>query len=646
MILQEKTKTEFIFEFEAAKTTQNVWCQCDYCGIEFVRQKYVIIRGYKVINKDCCSNKKCIKLKREESSFLIHGVKNAGGTAHSLEKTKTTNLKKYGINNPNALNEVKEKTKTTNLKKYGKEHYAQTEQFKTSLKETYDKKSDDEKVKIEEKRKSTNNELYGADYASSTPWFKEKVKETVQEKYDVDCVSKNEEVKEKIKQTNIEKYGHNSYLASNKNRENLKKYWLETLGVEYHLQSPECQENLKKIYLERYGVDHPLKSEEVKEKIKQTNIEKYGVNCPLQNEKVKNKSKETCLNVYGVDNASKSEEVKEKIKQTNIEKYGVDHYSKTPQFIEKYTKTCMGKYGVPTTLLLFDGIKKFGKTENKIKEWINSLGFNFEKDYSVLKTKELDMLDKETKIAIEYCGNYWHSDGCQSPKDKNYHYDKYKNCLAQNIRLITIFEDEWKLREKQCKDYLKSVLGIFDKKIFARKCEIKEISKEKAINFINENHIQGGNWLSLFCAGLFHDNVIVGVMTIGRHHRINDLNLAILSRLCFADGCQIVGGASKLFKFCLNWCKLNNFKKIISWSDNRWSNGHIYEVLGFELIKNSLPDYYYINHYKPLKRYTKQSKKKRTTKCPEGKTESEWVKENNFNKIWDCGKKRWVYNFS
>jgi hypothetical protein len=230
------------------------------------------------------------------------------------------------------------------------------------------------------------------------------------------------------------------------------------------------------------------------------------------------------------------------------------------------------------------------------------------------------------------------------PRDKNYHYFKYKACSGQNIRLITMFEDEWKNRNKQCKNFLKSVFNIVDKTVYARKCEVKMISKKESDAFCEEHHIQGPSMHTQVSYGLFHHNVMIGIMSLGRHPRKS--NSIVLDRLCFADGWQIIGGASKLFSQCTKWAKANKVSSIISWSDNRWSQGMIYQKLGFRLDEDMKPDYSYVNIKKPYRRLSKQSQKKSVTKCPLGMTEFEWATQHGLARIWDCGKKRWVFKVS
>lgn len=119
--------------------------------------------------------------------------------------------------------------------------------------------------------------------------------------------------------------------------------------------------------------------------------------------------------------------------------------------------------------------------------------------------------------------------------------------------------------------------------------------------------------------------------------------MIVLDRLCFKDGIQIVGGASKLFSRCIKWAKEKNHKEILSFSDNRWSLGNVYVALNFEKGKEYSPDYSYVNMKSPTERLSKQSQKKSVVKCPENMTEYQWALERGLSRIWDCGKKRWIY---
>ena len=109
-------------------------------------------------------------------------------------------------------------------------------------------------------------------------------------------------------------------------------------------------------------------------------------------------------------------------------------------------------------------------------------------DKSIINPYELDIYIPSKNLAFEFDGIYYHSNQF---KDKMYHYNKTKLCEEKGIRLIHVFEDDWRFKQNIVKSMIKSSLGIYDRKIFARKCEIKNILVSEYRNFMNENHLQG-----------------------------------------------------------------------------------------------------------------------------------------------------------
>jgi len=133
-------------------------------------------------------------------------------------------------------------------------------------------------------------------------------------------------------------------------------------------------------------------------------------------------------------------------------------------------------------------------------------------------------------------------------------------------------------------------------KIFARKTEIIEIFDNKLIRkFLDENHIQGfiGSKVKL---GLFYDNKLVSLMTFGNRRvamgkKSTKEGEYELLRFCNKLNTNVIGGASKLFKYFVN-----NYKpvEITTYADRSFSQGKLYETLGFKSQGKTEPNYYYI----------------------------------------------------
>ena len=213
-------------------------------------------------------------------------------------------------------------------------------------------------------------------------------------------------------------------------------------------------------------------------------------------------------------------------------------------------------------------------------------------DKSILGNLELDILMPEYKIAIEINGLYWHSE--EAGKGKFYHSYKTNKCRDAGIQLIHIFEDEWLYKKDICINRLRSKLGLCNVE-YARKFEIRSITNLDAYNFLSKYHIQGRGTAAAFCYGLFKGADIHAVMTFSK------LSIAKgsthvegkyeLNRYASID--NIVGGASKLFSYFI---KAVNPTEIISYSDERWNTGNLYNTLGFIKTGITQPNYWYIKN--------------------------------------------------
>ena len=256
----------------------------------------------------------------------------------------------------------------------------------------------------------------------------------------------------------------------------------------------------------------------------------------------------------------------------------------------------------------------------------------------VIAPKEIDIYVESKKVGIEFHGLYWHT---EQKVGKDAHQNKLKRANSVGIRLISIFEHEWQMREKQVKNFLKSSLGVFERKIHGRKTVVRPVNPLEAKRFLENNHIQGAAKTTKAYFGLYLSDELLGVMSLGKHHRNSASSSIVLDRLCFLDGVVVRGGASKLLRTAVEWARQKGYEKILSWSDNRWSEGDVYLKMGFNLEEELKPDFFY---FKKNRVFSKQScqKKHLLKKGAKGVTEKEMAQNLGYSRIWDCGKKRWV----
>ena len=95
--------------------------------------------------------------------------------------------------------------------------------------------------------------------------------------------------------------------------------------------------------------------------------------------------------------------------------------------------------------------------ESELYDFITSLGYScIRNTREIISPLELDLYIPDKSLAIEFNGDYWHS---ELYKDKDYHYNKFKLCKERGINLISIFENEWISNSDIIKNYIKDYLN-------------------------------------------------------------------------------------------------------------------------------------------------------------------------------------------
>lgn len=263
-------------------------------------------------------------------------------------------------------------------------------------------------------------------------------------------------------------------------------------------------------------------------------------------------------------------------------------------------------------------------------------------DRKILAGNELDIYIPSKSIAFEYDGLYWHSE--KKKVDKNYHLYKTRMCNEIGVRLIHIFEDEWRDKKDICKSRISNILGVTENKIYARKCEIRKVLGRESNEFLIKNHIQG-KINSNLNFGLYYQNELVSLMTFGQLRKNlggkPTLGSYELLRFCNKLNTNVIGGASKLFKYFLKEMSPN---EITSYADIRWSDGNLYKALGFEYIHSSSPNYFYIiNECRKNRFGFRKNILISKYGCPKEMSEHEFCYSNQWYRIYDCGSMKFIY---
>jgi len=406
----------------------------------------------------------------------------------------------------------------------------------------------------------------------------------------------------------------------------------------------------KSTLIDKYGVDNPQKSNEIKEKSQNTNLKKYGFKHSAQNKEVLDKMKKTNFERLGVEYPAQNKSVRDKFYKTIIDKklltydnlINIDYENK-----EMIFKCDFGEeHNFKISIDLFQNRKR---TNIKLcttcnTKFTSQSELDFLKIFdnniilhsrSIITPLELDAYIPELKLAFEFNGLYWHS---EANKENNYHLNKTEECEKKGIQLIHIWEDDWLYKQDIVKSMILNKLGKSER-IFARKTTIKEIEDNKLVReFLEKNHIQGfvGSKVKF---GLFYENELVSLMTFGNRRiamgkKSTTKGEYELLRFCNKLNTNVVGGASKLFKYFID---NYNPSEITTYADRSISQGKLYKTLGFEYQGETSPNYYYIINGIKYHRFNYRKDLLIKQGFDKNKTEHEIMLDRKIYRIYDSG---------
>ena len=172
---------------------------------------------------------------------------------------------------------------------------------------------------------------------------------------------------------------------------------------------------------------------------------------------------------------------------------------------------------------------------------------------------------------------------------------------AEGYRPIIITEDRWRRQPEMMRARLLAHLEVFIP-MFARNCEVRKIDKETAAAFLNENHSYGdaacryryGLYLKRYTGKRGESGVtpgtLVAVATFSNARKWQKGEKTIRSyewtRYASLPGVRISGGMGKVLKAFIKEIQPDD---IMSYADLEWSEGAVYEQLGFRLEGRKAP---------------------------------------------------------
>ena len=154
----------------------------------------------------------------------------------------------------------------------------------------------------------------------------------------------------------------------------------------------------------------------------------------------------------------------------------------------------------------------------------------------IIPPLELDFYIPSKNIAIEFNGNYWHSDEYlnQTRKvsdqyenyGKIYHQNKSLKCKEKGIYLVHIFEFEWNdrtsyINRENIIDYIEKLINNNEEDILNKSIEIKEISNEETLFFLEENSLLTDHKIGFLNLGLFVNGNLSSILSIEDNQIVN-----------------------------------------------------------------------------------------------------------------------------
>lgn len=252
---------------------------------------------------------------------------------------------------------------------------------------------------------------------------------------------------------------------------------------------------------------------------------------------------------------------------------------------------------------------------------------------------EVDIYCPAEKVAIQFNGHYWH--GEQKQPNHQFHYEQSKYCQAEGIRLIHVWEYEWKNPRQQAvlKNIILGALHKLPERYYARECEVKRYDKDcprwtELNQFFAQNNIQGNRGGSVVFT-LEKNNRILMAYKFGRPSggKAKQKYEYEMVRGASAPGVQVIGGATRLWK---HFVKEMQPKSAIYYVDYNYFDGCSVEKLGGK----------YLGHTNSYKNYwvkeglvkNREPKKHQLIKQLEAKGE--------VYKIWNAGVLAYAFSWA
>lgn len=279
--------------------------------------------------------------------------------------------------------------------------------------------------------------------------------------------------------------------------------------------------------------------------------------------------------------------------------------------------------------------KSFSKQEKEVLTFIKSIydGEIIENTRSVIPPYELDIYLPDEKIAIEYNGLVWHT---EDKVGKNKHLLKTNEALKKEIQVFHIFSDEWREKQEIVKSMICHRLKLSERRISARKCQFEILDKKRGEDFFENSHISGNIPAQIYLGLIYKDEVVCCLSLRRPIQKKYGENILEIARFACSINTSIIGGFQKLFIRAQEYAADQKVEIFLTYSDNRFGPGAVYQKAGFELIGETPLDYWYTNGWSREFRFKYRADSEKNL------SEKQVAELAGVKKVYGCGSKIWI----
>lgn len=273
---------------------------------------------------------------------------------------------------------------------------------------------------------------------------------------------------------------------------------------------------------------------------------------------------------------------------------------------------------------------KESKGQIELYEFVRSLAPDAVlSDRLVLEGQELDVYVPSRKFALEFNGLYWHSSKVIS--STTYHDDKTHECSSLGIRLLHVFEDEWRDRRPIVESMIKNALGMSERGPGARECDLKHVSSAERRKFFSKSHLDGDSRCEV-CLGLYgKDGGLLSALSLRRPFHQSRASRMEICRFATVLGTNVPGALGRLVKAALAEASSRGYSGLLSYADLRHGTGDSYMKVGFsDVTGKALPRFWWTDYVNRFNRFRYKADKTR------GMTQAQVAEEAGVVMIWGC----------